>query len=381
MTPAITRPATTPAATTPSDSYRATGPIFIVGYMHSGTTLLRKIIGGHPDVFSIRAETMFFDQLEHMLPQRFPNPANDAVLEEYVRFLVKKTTFDWPPVTAAEAELEARQFTPDEELTRRIIAETKQNRAYTAVFTHVFDSIAAAAGKARWLEKTPSHIFHVDEIIADVPGVRFIELVRDPRDVLASKKVRKQSDWADRYGRTVGAKMQTNKGYDPLRDSLGWRAAVRAGAEASRRYPGAFLRVRYEDLVSDPEAETRRLCDFLGLTFERSMLAVGWSNTTAQIGQSGAAGIDRRAVGKWQSKLSPDVIGLCQMINHDAMVSLNYEPYAISLGSRIKAPFWVVRSGVDLLAHYYELGRTRGLDYVQGMLRNSWRRVGHLARR
>lgn len=368
-------------ANTPAASDHNARPIFIVGYMHSGTTLLRKIIGHHPEVYSIRAETMFFEQLMHIFPARYPNLADDAVLEEYVRFLVKKTTFDWPPMTKAEAELEPPQYQPDEAVVRRIIAGARVNRDYTAVFSYVYNAIAAAAGKSRWLEKTPSHIFHVDAIMRAMPDARIIELARDPRDVLASKKVRKQSDWSERYGDAVGARMQTSKGYDPLRDSLGWRAAVRAGNEAARRYPAALLRVRYEDLVSDPEAQARRLAGFLGLAYDPSMLAVGWSNTTVQSGAGPAAGIDRRAVGKWQGKLSPDVVSLCQMINGEEMEALGYTLHDAPLGSRAMAPFWVARSGVDLVGRYYELWQARGLDYVQGMLRNSWRRVGHLAKR
>ncbi|MBP6016451.1 MAG: sulfotransferase [Candidatus Promineofilum sp.] len=365
----------------PTDPRHASRPIFIVGYMHSGTTLLRKVIGRHPDVFSIRAETMFFDQLAHTLPHRFPRLQDDAILEEYVRFLIKKTAFDWPPLTAAEADLEAKQFQPDEEQIRRIIIEAKANRDYQTIFSLVFESIAAAAGKSHWIEKTPSHIFYVDEIVKALPDVRIIELVRDPRDVLASKKVRKHSDWSERYGHAVGARMQTTKGYDPLRDSLGWRAAVRAGATAAARYPDALFRLRYEDLASDPERVVRRLCEFLSLTFDPVMLDVGWSNTTVQSGIDRATGIDRSAVGKWQSKLSPDVVSLCQMLNGREMADLGYALRDNSFGSRAKTPYWVARSGADLLAHYYELWRARGLDYVRGMARNSWRRAGHLAKR
>ena len=69
------------------------------------------------------------------------------------------------------------------------------------------------------------------------------------------------------------------------------------------------------------------------------------------------------------------------MLNGHEMVELGYALQDNSFGSRAKAPYWVARSGVDLLAHYYELWRSRGLDYVRGMARNSWRRAGHLAKR
>jgi hypothetical protein len=357
------------------------GPIFIVGYMHSGTTLLRKIIGRNSQVYSIRAETMFFDQLDHQLPERFPNLSDDSVFEAYVRYLIHKTRFDWPPVTAAEAELEAAQFQVDEALERRIIAGAKTRRDYAAVFNYVYKTVSAVAGKPYWLEKTPSHIFHVECIIEKVPGVRFIELTRDPRDVLASKKVRKTTNWADRYGDKTAERMQIRKGYDPLRDSLGWRAAVRAGAEAQTLHPGCFYRLRYEDLVSAPEREIDQLCRWLGLSYEPAMLAVGWSNTTAHSGVGKAPGIDRSAIGKWRAKLSDDVVGLCQMINREEMIALGYALHDVPIGSRVKAPFWVARSGVDLAARTYALWRGGGATHVESMARNSWRRVGHLSKK
>jgi hypothetical protein len=43
--------------------------------------------------------------------------------------------------------------------------------------------------------------------------------------------------------------------------------------DARRRFPGVTL--RYEDLASDPAAETRRVCDFLGVPWEESMLDYG----------------------------------------------------------------------------------------------------------
>ena len=48
-----------------------------------------------------------------------------------------------------------------------------------------------------------------------------------------------------------------------------WRDALADGADAAS---GAIHRVRFEDLVVDPDGEMRRLCDALGLSFERRML-------------------------------------------------------------------------------------------------------------
>lgn len=355
-------------------------PIFIVGYMHTGTTLVRKIIGRHSEVYIIRAETMFFDQLENSLSNRFGDLSDDVTHEEYVRYLIRKTTFDWPPVTQAEAGYESQQFQPDEALIREIVAATRKTNDYTTIFAHVFNHIATAAGKSHWLEKTPSHIFWIDRILAAMPDARIIEMVRDPRDILASKMVRKNSDWADRYGEYVGSQMKIIGGWDPLRDSLAWRAAVRAGDEAIRKYPNSIRRVRYRDLASNPESQVRQLCDYLGLAFEPFMLEVGWSNTTVQDGAKQEKGIGRGAIGKWRQVLPADAAILCQMINRKEMESLGFELQDESWRARLMMPYWAVRSGVDLIAHIFQLWRARGSEYVSESLHNHWRRFTHLIR-
>ena len=73
----------------------------------------------------------------------------------------------------------------------------------------------------------------------------------------------------------TGVEMKNlEKAYDPLWDSLSWKSTVLALRRASARWPGRFLSVRYEDLVSDPEGRVREICAFLGLDFDPAMLGI-----------------------------------------------------------------------------------------------------------
>ncbi|MEZ4515567.1 MAG: sulfotransferase [Chloroflexota bacterium] len=353
-------------------------PIFIVGYMHSGTTLLRKILGRNSQVYAIRAETMFFEQLPITLPKRFPDLEPEEIREEYVRYLIQKTRFDWPPVTEGEVDGELPyQPTPEQE--QQIVDGARAYRDYVDIFVYVFESIAALDGKTYWLEKTPSHIFHVDQILQHIPNARFIEMVRDPRDILASKQVRKHSDWAQQYGNT-GARLQASKGYDPLRDSIAWKSAVKAGSQAMIDHPGQILRVHYENLATSPRSEVARICEFLDLPEEEAMLQVGWSNTTVKEEQGKSSGIDASAVSKWKKRLSPDVVATCQWICQSEMEDLGYTLQPVQLRDSIQISRWVARSGLDLTTRVHGLWRERGNTYVQTMLHNSLRRVGFLSK-
>jgi hypothetical protein len=55
--------------------------------------------------------------------------------------------------------------------------------------------------------------------------------------------------------------------------ALWWRWHVLPGRTSGAALGlGLYLELRYEALVADPEGECRRLCDFLGVTFDPAML-------------------------------------------------------------------------------------------------------------
>jgi len=108
-------------------------------------------------------------------------------------------------------------------------------------------------GAARFGEKTPSNVWYLTDLRRIYPDARIIEIVRDPRAVVASAlKVPFTSD-------------------DVLTNAIKWKCDIRFGLAFARGDDG-YRRVRYEQLVQDPETELTRLCDFLGEAFSPSML-------------------------------------------------------------------------------------------------------------
>jgi hypothetical protein len=62
--------------------------------------------------------------------------------------------------------------------------------------------------------------------------------------------------------------------------------------------------VRFEDLVTDPEAVLRSVCDFVGVPFEPTMLAdVDVVGSSFESGRHAGEGFDPRAAARWQSEL------------------------------------------------------------------------------
>ncbi len=95
----------------------------------------------------------------------------------------------------------------------------------------------------RWCEKRPYNVRFIPEILQYFgPEARFIHIVRDPRAVCTSRHpANPESYWVD-----------------PDR----WVQDVKMGLDYL--YHPQVLTIRYEDLISDTEAQIRMICDFLG---------------------------------------------------------------------------------------------------------------------
>jgi hypothetical protein len=112
-----------------------------------------------------------------------------------------------------------------------------------------------AAGKEVLVNKTPNDVFVADRIRECWPDSRFIFLLRHPVSIARSRKAAR------------GDKDSEARNLEMVRR---YCDAVEA---ARRAYDG--ITVRYEDVTAEPERETRRLCEFLGVEWEPSMLAYG----------------------------------------------------------------------------------------------------------
>lgn len=109
-------------------------------------------------------------------------------------------------------------------------------------------------GKTRLVNKTPSDVLMWRRILECWPDAQFIYLLRHPAAVTDSWN-RNRRQWSrDRAAEDV-------------------RRYMSAMEDARAEVPG--LVVRYEQLVADPGAELRRICDFIGVEFEPAMLDYG----------------------------------------------------------------------------------------------------------
>ena len=247
-------------------------PFFIVGCDRSGTTMLRLILDGSPDV-AIPTESMI---LVDFAGQAGAALATDAEFDRLAYAVWRHPKVrEWG--LPGDPPLREGRTGP---------------AAYRAALEAPFLAYAELHGKPRWADKTPYYVGEIDQVKRVFPEARIVNLVRDGRDVALS---------------LLRVPFGPGNVWAAARQ---WRAAVDAGDTADARYGGDVLTIRYEDLVAEPDAVARQVCAFCEIAYRPEMLAIEDSAAgKLASGQEGwftelFAGIGTRSVGKWRTGMT-----------------------------------------------------------------------------
>ena len=361
-------------------------PIVIVGYIHTGTSLLKSMLRKDPTLFTAAGETHFYQDLNRYRRQ-FANLDDPQVFRDYVYLIVALAHLGTKRANQRQDEYSLATFNLSEEQFDAVVAGAKRaaeavpaERRHAALFGFVMDELTRLHGKQRWLEKTPEHVYFLQQILGVRPDARVIELVRDPRAALSSRKHRRTDEWLDAKESQEQVEPDRTTNYDPLIDSYMWKESIDSAKDARKKFPGRVLSLRYEDMVSEPEAIIHRVCDFLDLPFRPEFLEVGWINATSKDAQNAGEGISKAAVDRWKKSLTPEEIYVCQTALRNELKEFGYAFEPIGLGAKAKTPVVLGRSAVHLAAR---VGKRRpaGIDQrrsdtVQRMYRRMARTLG-----
>lgn len=291
-------------------------PVFVVGPSRSGTTLLRSILNLHPLV-GVATETHYFDDLR----PRLEAPAAELTPEDRRRcvdyFL---PLFDQPYGHGGDPS--ASPVSAERLLEVAAAAGGSADAVFEA-FCRVEAGLAQGAGPTpvdgRWGEKTPRHVFRVDDMFEAFPDARVLAIVRDPRAVVASYA----AWWSDGPDEELGPDRRealqeeirrAQRSFHPVIAATLCRGAVHAAEEALRTHGADRVRiVRYEDLTAEPERTVREICSWLGIDFASPMLEAPLVNSSFSPGKE-AAGVRRDTAERWRSVLGPAQIRSVEVV-------------------------------------------------------------------
>jgi hypothetical protein len=212
-------------------------PFFIVGSSRSGSTLLRLMLASHSRIV-IPSETWYLTALV----EQFPCDRLLGENEIAKAIAVMTTHYTWPDMGLDAAEVRRR-------------AADLGSVSLRDLVEIVYRWHMEVAGKSRWGDKTPGYIEIVAPLAALFGEAKFIHLIRDGRDVAKSyERAGWHGPWMLGYTREWSRAMELDRKL--------------AQTQLNER----ILRVRYEDLVLQPEATLRRICAFIDAGYEPQML-------------------------------------------------------------------------------------------------------------
>jgi hypothetical protein len=219
-----------------------TPPLIVLGVGRSGTTLLRVMLDRNTKL-AIPDESFFMLPLARRHRGRVKADAFFADLRRLPRLR------EWG-------------LEPDD-----VRPRLRDGMTTGEAIAAIFETYAEKAGKPRWGDKTPLYMQHLPLLERLFPDALWLHLVRDGRDAalsfLALGPGFSGTTWAQPH--TVG------------QFAARWKVEIETARELGRRAGDRYFELSYEDLVSEPDPQLRRICEFASLPWEPEMLAYAGS--------------------------------------------------------------------------------------------------------
>ncbi len=262
-------------------------PIFIGGCERSGTTFLGALLGAAPGAITVPESPFRQSGMRAFAQGRCPADSV-ARMQTHVKF---------GPWRAPELPNEgACPYDEFRDVMERLVR--RYARAKGAESPYV------------WVDHSPGNMRLGPLSAARFPDARFVHVVRDGRGVAASIM---PLTWGPNAIHSVGRYWIERVSYGLALETSG--------------LAGRTIRVRYEDLLADPEAILRQLCAFCELEFTTRMLQGGrFDVPTITQHQHGLVGKPPEAsrASAWERELSARQIEIFESVASEMLDLLGY---------------------------------------------------------
>jgi hypothetical protein len=195
-------------------------PIFVVGLPRAGSTLLEQILASHSQI---------------------------------------EGTKELPEIISIARRLNAKTRRSDPSLYPAVLGRVPNERFRALGREYLERTRILRGAKPFFVDKMPNNFSHVGLIHLILPNARIVDVRRHPLACCFSA-----------YTQLFAAGQTFS--YDLEELGRYYRDYVELMAHWDDVLPGRVLRVRYEDVVSDPEAQIGRLLEFCRLPFEPACL-------------------------------------------------------------------------------------------------------------
>jgi protein-tyrosine sulfotransferase len=268
-----------PLAARSGDDLFCDKPLFIIGAWRSGTTLLRSMliagnnIGIPPEYPILHRLTQKFLMMQHQ--------SWTAICREILQSFISTQEIELWEMSLENLDSQLANIPPHQQSLAKIIDEIN--------FAYVAKHFPQAQ---MWGDQSPLHTFYFPWIKPIFPNARYLHLLRDGRDVIASNV--------------------TSRGHKVPEATAYWKTAIkRVESLKSEENDSQFLEIRYEQLVSEPENTLQIISSFLDIPYTDEMLnywqtshAVNYTKFDRHKNLSRP--VFTASIGKWKQRLSEE---------------------------------------------------------------------------
>jgi hypothetical protein len=265
--------------------------VIVLGVGRSGTTLLRVMLDRSTSL-AIPYESFFVTPLAHRHGRR---PSLDDFVDDLGRFY---QLYEWG-------------IDPED-----VRPRLREGMTTGEAITTVFEVYAEHEGKPRWGDKTPLYMQHLPLLGRLFPDALWVHLVRDGRDAALSFL-----SLPDGFSGKTWAQPRT-----AARFAARWRTEILAARRLGTHVGGRYLELRYEDLVTEPERELRRVCEHASLPWEPAMLDyAGTSDVASMPEHKNLSQPPTPGLRDWRSQMSREDALAFEQVAGDVLRSAGYE--------------------------------------------------------
>lgn len=226
-------------------------PIFILGMPRAGSTLVEQILASHPAI---------------------------------------EGTAELPDIPALVRRLDGRSARGEESLYPECLADIGADELAALGEEYLERAqVQRFTDRPLFIDKLPNNWAHVGFIRLILPKAKIIDARRDPMDCCFS-------NFKQHYAR--GQRFS----YDLAETGAYYRDYVTLMRHFDDVLPGVVHRVIHEELIDDPEAEVRRMLDYLDLPFDPACLAFHKNKRAVRTASSEQVRqpISRSGMGRWK---------------------------------------------------------------------------------
>lgn len=305
------------------------GPLFILGLHKSGTSLVRSLLDGHPELTVLPVETHPFQHFGYDINYNYRRQYAQILNREEIiyrcrEWIHRSNTVNDPLTDSVTFHL----F--DEHCFAEKIAQisgetTHRARDFMLYWNAMFASYNEGKNipEETWLcEKSVEHAEFAAELKFLFPEAVFVHIVRNPYANIVS--LRQFKDKTTRFPKIDRVIQTMDNSYYYLLKNI-------------RTLPDYHV-IRYCDLVSSPRDTLTDLCEKVKISFHENLLrpsSVGkfWNGNSSS--DEKFSGISTSPLWKWKKMISPMEVSIINTWYQSVLKKFNYDSHSVK-GSKLK---------------------------------------------